>query len=203
MVAISNESRSTTHRSTRRSRMVIGIGLGVLGLVGALALFIASRPSSYHIERKRTIGASPQVVHAIVNDLHEWKRFNSWEALDPNIQREFGGPASGPGAWMHWTGNSDVGEGRSTIEASTPESIRLKLEFMKPMAGLASATFTFQPVAGGTEVTWAMDGTSGFMCKAMGLFMNMEQMIGGMHEKGLASLEAAALADAKVAATTP
>lgn len=183
--------------------MVMGIGLGVLGGLAALAAFIASRPSSYHIERKTTIAAPPQVVHAIVNDLHEWKRFNAWEALDPNIQREFGGAASGPGAWMHWTGNSDVGEGKTTIESSTPEAVRVRLEFMKPMAGLASATLSFRPVAGGTEVTWAMDGTSGFLCKAMGLFMNMEKMIGGMHEKGLANLEAAALADAKVAATAP
>jgi hypothetical protein len=46
-------------------------------------------------------------------------------------------------------------------------------------------------------VTWSLTGRSNFMMKAMGLFMNMDRMIGGDFEQGLAQMKAVAEAEAR------
>jgi hypothetical protein len=77
-----------------------------------------------------------------------------------------------------------------TITESRPsELIRIRLEFFKPFAGTNTAEFTFKPEGNQTAVTWTMFGNNNFMAKAIHLFMNMEKMIGGQFEKGLADMK--------------
>ena len=38
-------------------------------------------------------------------------------------------------------------------------------------------------------MTWSMSGDKNFMAKAIHLFMNMDKMIGGQFEKGLAEMK--------------
>jgi len=105
---------------------------------------------------------------------------------------------AGVGAVYAWSGNNEVGEGRMTITESRPsELIRIRLEFMKPFRATSTAEFTFQPAADQTAVTWSMTGTNNFVAKAIHLFMNMDRMIGGQFEKGLAQLKAISEAAAR------
>jgi hypothetical protein len=91
-----------------------------------------------------------------------------------------------------------VGEGRMTITESRPSDlIRIKLEFFQPFAGTSIAEFTFKPGGNQTAVTWSMAGENNFMAKAIHLFMNMEKMIGGQFEKGLAQMKSVAEAATK------
>jgi hypothetical protein len=77
-----------------------------------------------------------------------------------------------------------------TITESRPsELIRIRLEFFKPFAGTNTAEFTFKPEGNQTAVTWTMFGNNNFMAKAIHLFMNMDKMIGGQFEKGLADMK--------------
>ena len=116
--------------------------------------------------------------------------WSPWLKFDPNVKITHGGPPAGVGAIESWDGNKNVGAGRMTVlESRANELIRLKLEFFRPFAATNTAEFTFEPQAGGTDVTWAMMGKYNFMSKAMGLFMNMDKMIGGNFEKGLAELK--------------
>ena len=64
--------------------------------------------------------------------------------------------------------------------------------FTKPFAAHNTATFDLTPEAGGTRVTWSMEGANPFMAKLMGLVFNLDKMIGGDFETGLASLKAQA-----------
>ena len=48
-----------------------------------------------------------------------------------------------------------------------------------------------------TAVTWTMDGDNNFAGKAFGLIMNMDKMVGGDFEKGLAQMKSIAEAAAK------
>ena len=52
-----------------------------------------------------------------------------------------------------------------------------------------TAEFTFKPEGNQTDVTWSMSGDKNFMAKAIHLFMNMDKIIGGQFEKGLASMK--------------
>ena len=49
--------------------------------------------------------------------------------------------------------------------------------------------FTFKPLGRDTEVTWAMSGKKNFISKAFCMFMDMDKMVGGDFEKGLASMK--------------
>jgi len=167
------------------------IGLAVVLVV--LAIVISMQPPDFRVERSATISAPPERVFAQVNDFHNWDAWSPWAKLDPDMKTTFEGPASGPGSKYSWVGNSKVGEGAMTILESRPqELVSIKLEFLKPFASTSTADFSFKPEGPGTKVTWVMTGKCNFMSKAFGLFMNMDKMVGGDFEKGLAQMKAAA-----------
>jgi polyketide cyclase/dehydrase/lipid transport protein len=172
--------------------MLKKIALVLLLIVVGLAVFVATRPAEFRIVRSRTVAAPPDVVHAYVNDLHKWPEWSPWEKLDPAMKREYSGAPAGPGAAYHWSGNDDVGEGRMTIMGSRPpQSVTIRLEFLKPFAATNTTQFDFAPSGSGTNVTWAMTGHNNFMAKAFSAFMDMDKMVGTDFEKGLAGLDTA------------
>jgi hypothetical protein len=94
---------------------------------------------------------------------------------------------------MAWAGNADVGEGRMTITESRPNDIvRYRLEFLKPFENTAEANIALRPDGDRTTVTWSMIGPNNFIAKAMHLFLDMDGMVGGEFEKGLADLKSIA-----------
>ena len=126
-----------------------------------------------------------------MNDFHNWKAWNPWARLDPAMKQGYEGAPAGPGAVYTWAGNNEVGEGRMTLTESRPnDSIRIRLDFLKPFRGTSLAEFTFKPEGDRTVVTWSMTGQNNFMAKAVHLFMDMDKMIGGNFEKGLAQMKA-------------
>ena len=105
------------------------------------------------------------------------------------MKQAYEGAPAGTGAIYTWSGNNEVGEGRMTITESRPSDlIRIKLEFFKPFAATNTAEFTFKPEGNQTAVTWSMTGNNNFMAKAVHLLMNMDKMVGGQFEKGLAQM---------------
>ena len=76
------------------------------------------------------------------------ERLVPWAKLDPNCKYTFGEPSSGTGATYAWEGNGDVGSGNMKITDSKPaEQVDLRLEFVKPFAGLCPTRFAFKPEA--------------------------------------------------------
>jgi Polyketide cyclase / dehydrase and lipid transport len=170
---------------------IVLITLAVILVV--LAVIIALQPADFRVARSTAISAPPPAVFAQVNDFHKWEAWNPWGKIDPAMKQAYEGAPVGPGASYTWAGNNEVGEGRMTITESRPnELIRVKLEFFKPFAATNTAEFTFKPEGNQTAVTWSMFGEKNFMAKAVHLFMNMDKMIGGQFEKGLASLKVVA-----------
>ena len=163
----------------------------VLAAIVVLLVVVASlQPSTYRVARIASISAPPDVIFAQVNDLHRWEAWSPWEKLDPAMKRTYEGAPAGKGAVYAWTGNSQVGEGRMTVTESRPnELIRFKLDFLKPFASTCTAEFTFKPEGNQTAVTWSMAGEKNLMCKAVGLFMSMDKMLGSEFEKGLSNLK--------------
>jgi uncharacterized protein YndB with AHSA1/START domain len=162
-----------------------------LGALGVLAAVIASQPDELRVKRERTLAAPPAVVHAYVNDLRRWPEWSPWEKKDPKMQRTLSPVTAGPGATYAWAGDGNVGEGRMTItDSQAPERVVLRLEFVKPMQATNTVRFDLAPRGTGTHVTWAMRGQQGFVAKAFCLFMDMDRMVGGDFEQGLAGLDA-------------
>ena len=181
--------------------MLKKVAIGFVAVVVILLVVIATRPARFHIERSASIAAPPEVVFALVNDFDQWPQWSPWEKIDPAMQREVAGPDSGVGATYHWSGNDNVGEGRMTItESKPPERIAIRLEFYKPWTATNQARFSFKPGAGGTQVTWAMDGNNDFMGKAVSLVIDTDSLIGKSFEEGLTAMKTAAESQAKKSA---
>lgn len=179
-------------------KLLVAIAVLIVGFV----VLVALQPSNFRIERSIVVNAPAEVVFPHVNDFRRWTAWSPFEKLDPNLKRNYDGAPSGTGSVYHWAGNKDAGEGRATIiESRTNERIRIQLEFIKPYQATDIAEFTFVPEGQGTRVTWSLSGTNNFMFKAVGLFMNMDGMLGGEFDKGLRELKALSEAPAVPAAS--
>ena len=170
--------------------MLIKILIAFAVIVIVLVIVVAMQPSEFRVARSATMSAPAPAVFAQVNDFHKWEAWNPWGKIDPAMKQTYEGAPAGVGAIYTWVGNKNVGEGRMTLTESRPSDlIRIKLEFFKPFAGTNIAEFTFKPEGNQTAVTWSMAGKNNFMAKAIHLFMNMDKMIGGQFETGLAQMK--------------
>jgi uncharacterized protein YndB with AHSA1/START domain len=183
----------TPRQSGEGIPMLKKILIALAAIVVVLVAVVAMQPSEFRVTRTATISAPPADVFAQVNDFHHWQAWSPWAKLDPAAKATFEGPQAGPGAIFSWAGNDKVGEGRMTLTESRPsELIRIKLDFMKPMEGTSTTEFTFKPAGDQTAVTWTMTGHRNFVAKAVCLFMDIDKMVGGDFEKGLANLKSVA-----------
>lgn len=178
--------------------MLIKILIGVVVVLAVLAAYIATRPEDFSVVRSASFAAPAPAVFAQVNELKKWEAWSPWAKKDPQAKSSYAGPAAGTGASMSWAGNKEVGEGRMTIVESRPnELLRFKLEFFKPFAATNSAEFAFQEAGGRTALTWTMRGQNNFIGKAMCLVFDMDKMVGGDFEQGLAQMKSVAEAAPK------
>jgi uncharacterized protein YndB with AHSA1/START domain len=169
------------------------IAIAIAVVVVGILIYAETRPDTFRVQRSTTIKAPPEKIFALINDLHAWAAWSPYEKKDPGMKRTFGGAPSGKGAVYDWDGDKNVGKGRMEITDTTPPSkIVIKLDFYKPFEGHNTAEFTMEPKADSTVVTWAMYGPAAFMMKVMGIFMNMDNMIGNDFAVGLANLKAVA-----------
>ena len=168
----------------------IGI-VAVVAVAGVLA-FAATRPDDFTVQRSIAIKAEPAKIYPLINDFRQWPAWSPWEKLDPTMKRTLSGQASGVGAVYAWDGSSKVGAGRMEVkEAVAPSKVVIQLDFLRPFEGHNVTDFTLAPRSDSTEVTWRMHGPATFVTKLVGLFVDMDKMIGKDFEQGLANLKAA------------
>src|SRR5262249_49285708 len=147
-------------------------------VAGVLA-YAATRPDSLHVERSVSIQAPADRIFGFIADFHRWREWSPYEKIDPAMKRTHGGDESGTGAVYEWEGNKEVGAGRmEIIDTSAASRVTIKLDFSKPLEGHDIAQFTVTPQADSTTVTWKMDGPTPYVGKVIGLFIDMDAMIG-------------------------
>ncbi len=173
--------------------MLETIALVIVGLIGALLAFAATKPDTFRIQRSIGIMAPPERIFQHIDDLTKWGAWSPWEPMDPAMKKTLSGPPTGKGAVCEWIGNHKVGHGRMEILGSVPASrILMKLDFFKPFEAHNHAEFNLVADGGATRVTWAMYGPQPYLAKVMGLFFNCEKMVGPQFETGLTNLKALA-----------
>jgi hypothetical protein len=166
---------------------------GALVLVGAA--FVATRPSAFVIERTELVEAPPGVVYAHIASLRAMDVWSPWVRMDAQMKVAYEGPESGVGARSSWQG-PEMGAGRLTVTAVTPgREVEMQLDMLTPMEASNRILFTLAPAGPATEVTWRMEGRNGFVGKAMTLFVDIDEMVGGPFEQGLLALKDVAEAD--------
>jgi uncharacterized protein YndB with AHSA1/START domain len=171
---------------------LIVVAILVLGVVGILA-YAATRPDTFRVQRTATIKAPPDKIFPPINEFRNWSEWSPYEKKDPAMKRTMGATTSGKGATYAWDGDKNVGEGHMEIvEVAPPLKVVIKLDFLRPFEAHNTAEFTLAPKGETTDVTWAIHGPNLFVGKVMGLFINMDRMIGRDFETGLANLKSIA-----------
>lgn len=164
--------------------ILIGIiCLAVIFLVLGLIL-----PKEFTVARSTVISAPRPVVLAQIKSLKTMDTWTVWSKRDPDIKQEFGGTDGEVGSWLSWDSEkSEVGKGKQEVMAITDNSVDLQLSMdgMKP----ADVNFALADTAEATKVTWTLNGKMPFPWNALGLFMDMDKMVGPDFEAGLAGLK--------------
>jgi polyketide cyclase/dehydrase/lipid transport protein len=168
------------------------IGVVVVIAIAGILLYAATKPDSFRVQRTVLINAPSDKVFPRINDIKAWTAWSPYEKKDPAMKRSYGAVTAGKGATYAWEGDKNVGQGSMEMLESSPQKVLIKLDFLKPFEAHNMAEFILVPKGDTTDVTWAIYGPSPFMSKVIGTFMNLDKMIGGDFEKGLADLKAAA-----------
>jgi hypothetical protein len=164
--------------------------LAALVALVLLLIIAARRPDTFSIERSLHVQAPAATVFALVNDMPGAIRWNPFMKKDPAIRLSYTGPASGPGATCDFAGNNQVGSGRVAITSVVvPSQVTMSLVMTSPLKADNTVVFSMQPEGNGTRITWAMSGAQPFIGKLMSVIFNMDKMVGGEFDKGLADLK--------------
>jgi Polyketide cyclase / dehydrase and lipid transport len=159
-------------------------------IILAILAFVATRPDDFEVRREADIAAAPSRVFGFINDFGQWPKWSPWEKMDLEMKKDFSGSSMGKGSVYSWKGNKKVGEGRMEILDSQPSSsVKIDLQFLAPFKAHNQTLFTLVPSGNSTHVIWSMTGKKAFMMKLMGVFMDMDKMVGKDFEAGLATLK--------------
>jgi len=172
--------------------VAIIFGVFILAVAGVLA-YAATRPDVFQVRRSTTITAPPEKIFPLINDFKSWTAWSPYEKKDPAMKRTYGATPAGKGATYAWDGDSNVGGGNMVItDAPPPSKVALDLNMTRPMTAHNKVELTLVPAGNATTVTWSMHGETPYWAKIFHVFFNMDKMVGGDFESGLAKLKAAA-----------
>jgi effector-binding domain-containing protein len=159
--------------------------LALVFLLGGVLL-----PDRAGVVRSVVIDRPPAQVFAVVNDMSRFNEWSPWYPLDPEAVYRFDGPASGPGATMHWQGKAEVGAGTLRIvDSQAPSRVATEVAF-EGFGEPARAVVLIEPAGpGGSTVSWEFDAPlSGPTARWFGLWL--PGMVGDDYQTGLARLKA-------------
>jgi uncharacterized protein YndB with AHSA1/START domain len=158
--------------------------------IGAVLAIAATKPDTFRVERSTSIKAPPEKIFPLINDFHEWSGWSPYERKDPAMKKSFSGAPAGKGAIYEWDGDKNVGKGRITIaDTAPPNKVVINLDMFSPFEAHNLVEFTLAPKGDTTDVTWTMNGQTPFLAKVVHVFLDMDKMVGGDFEAGLASLK--------------
>ena len=156
---------------------------------------------TFTVERSTTIETPAASIYPHVVDFHAWTAWSPWEEVDPTMERSYSGADAGVGARYAWSGNKKAGRGSMEIvRVDEPARVDIDLRFEKPFKSRNDIALALdETTPGKTRVTWTMVGPVTLMTRVMGLFMNMDKLVGSDFDKGLARLKALAESEARPA----
>ncbi|HKL02348.1 MAG TPA: SRPBCC family protein [Cryomorphaceae bacterium] len=158
-------------------------------LVAGAAVIASCSPTEYKVDREIIIDAPADVVFEQVNTMEKREAWSPWEAMDPNMTKEYTGPGTGVGAKYIWSGNDSVGTGNLEILESTPnEYIKSKLVFTEPWTSESTIEWSFEETESGTLARWTVTGELPGYLFWMGQ-EDMDENMGPDFERGLAQLK--------------
>lgn len=169
---------------------VIGLVLLIIIIIAFILSFIA--PTKMESQRSITINASKELVWQNICSLEKQNEWGPWREQDPNMKVVYSGTDCSIGAHSAWTSEvKDVGSGEQEItKLETMKRVETKIHFIEPFESEAESFTTMEEnPSGGIIVHWGFSSTMPRPFNAMMLFMNVEESLGEMFDKGLSNLK--------------
>jgi len=171
-------------------KIVLSLAVIIVAGGGGLVAYAATKPDSFAVTRTIDIRATPERIILCLENFQRWRDWSPYEEKDPDMERRYSGPPSGPGATYEWDGDGNVGAGRMEIVTQEPaRRVSIQLDFSRPFETRNMADFTLVPRGETTQVTWTMTGPATITTKVMDIIFNLDRMIGADFEAGLANLK--------------
>ncbi len=169
--------------------MLRTIAFAIAVIVLLMLIYSATKPDILHVERSIDIKVPREKIFGLINDFHQWDAWTPYNK-DPAMTKTYSGNASGKGAAYAWQGNKEVGQGEIAItESVLPSRIAFDLHMIKPFEGRNHVVFALKAAGNTTTVSWILEDKQTYFAKLMGVFINMDKMIGRDFEIGLARLK--------------
>ena len=139
-------------------KVLLPVPLLLAASAGASYLLL---PTQLEVQQSIVVEAPPEEVYALLENPMLWEK---WSVLnkgaDPSLIHLYGGPMSGAGARMQWSGDR-VGNGLLVFtESTSPSSLTYK-QSEHNTANTVEGMITLAPVAGGTQVVWRQQAAVG------------------------------------------
>lgn len=160
----------------------------VLGLVG---------PKHSTVSRTVVIHAATPMVYAHASSLQRMQEWSPWSRKDTDMEVHYSSEVGEVGQTSSWSGNAAVGKGKQEITALVPDkAVDLKITFIEPFAGEATANLDLGPMGDSTKATWTYSGKNGFFNRIYLMFNDVDKMIGPDFQNGLLQLKMLSETDA-------
>lgn len=171
-------------KALKWAAIVLGVVLVVV-IVGGLV-----RGGEWSVSRSIVIDAPPEEVHPHINNLKRWEAWSPFEKelfeTDPTFEIHYEDQVEGVGASRSWDSEQGPG-GMKIVESDAQKGVTFELwmQGFEPFHG----KLEYEPVEGGTKVTWTDWGDMGGNPVVGWLAMSMDSMMGPYFESGLADLK--------------
>ncbi len=168
---------------------VIFIILLVIAAIILLLGFIG--PKEYHVVRSIEIQAPQDLVFRHIKFWKNWQAWSPWAEMDSTMKIEIVGQDGAVGSKYVWMGDEKkTGQGE-IVNTGLDENkqIDFHLHFIKPWESESDGYIRIDENNEKVMVSWAFFGENSFLFRIVGLFMNMEDMVGKDLDRGLVLLK--------------
>lgn len=162
----------------------------VLVLVVLIAVISFVLPTDYQVVRTVSIKAPAKAVEKQVKYYESFKVWNPFLDADTTATVTIEGTDGEIGAKYKWnSANDQVGSGEMEITSASDNKVEHSLLFIAPFEGKGNSWYEWASANDSVTLTWGMKSSMPRPMNIMGLFMDMDEMIGSTYETGLARVK--------------
>ena len=162
----------------------------IIVVVAVVLILALVEPTDITVTRTTMIKAPKEAVFDQMVTFKNWPNWSPWYQMEPTMKITYSGTDGQPGSGYHWEGDDKkTGTGEMKNTAVTGTQMNFDVSFAKPREGAAHGILKADDTAGMTKATWSFAMHMPFPMNAMGVFMNMDKMLGGDFENGLNNMK--------------
>ncbi|MBN4071516.1 SRPBCC family protein, partial [Crocinitomix catalasitica] len=135
-----------------------------------------------------------EAVYGQITKFENWDKWSPWKEKDPTAVYSIEGEDGTVGCIQKWKGDPEIsGEGQLEItELVENMSLSYDLSFVD-WDMTSKGKITLESTETGTKVNWSDEGNIPYIMRPIMLFMDMDDMLGAMFERGLERMDSVAL----------